>query len=274
MLTQEQLHQIHATQIQIMDAVHALCEKQNITYYMIAGSVLGAVRHGGFIPWDLDIDIAMLRPDYERFIQLCETQLDEQLCCLHWENNAKHSRPHAVICKKGTVLTLKYDCFNRHADNFGIYIDVFPLDNAPDEEKLRKKHAKQLLSLRKLKERRVPYSYSCDVWRRAVHYTVSFLLSWLPIKTINRYQQQLMQKYRDQQTSCICSMASQYAYEKQCMPRSIYGKPVLLEFEGRRYYAPEKYEAYLTRLYGDYMQLPPEEKRQANLEVYAEVEIL
>ena len=66
-------------------------------------------------------------------------------------------------------------------------------------------------------------------------------------------------------------MASQYAYAKQCMPREIYGTPTLLEFEGRKYYAPQQYRQYLTRLYGDYMQLPPPEKRQANLEFFTSV---
>ena len=67
-------------------------------------------------------------------------------------------------------------------------------------------------------------------------------------------------------------MASQYTYKKQCMPQEIYGTPVLLEFEGRQYYAPREYTQYLTRLYGDYMQLPPPEKRQANLEIFTAVE--
>ena len=69
-------------------------------------------------------------------------------------------------------------------------------------------------------------------------------------------------------------MASQYAYKKQCMPRDIYGTPVLLPFEGREYYAPERYTEYLTRLYGNYMELPPIEKRQSNMEIYSKVEYL
>jgi lipopolysaccharide cholinephosphotransferase len=81
-----------------------------------------------------------------------------------------------------------------------------------------------------------------------------------------------MQKYSGETTQCLCSMASQYAYHKQCMPAGIYGKPVLLEFEGRAYYAPEQYREYLTRLYGDYNKLPPEEKRQANLELHHSIE--
>ena len=69
-------------------------------------------------------------------------------------------------------------------------------------------------------------------------------------------------------------MASRYAYAKQCMPREIYGTPISLEFEGRQYYAPSQYIPYLERLYGDYMQLPPLEKRQANLEVFASIEYI
>ena len=79
---------------------------------------------------------------------------------------------------------------------------------------------------------------------------------------------------RTEETKCICSMASHYSYAKQCMPREIYGTPVLLEFEGRQYYAPAQHNEYLQRLFGDYMQLPPEEQRQANLEIFTSIEYI
>jgi len=271
LLTQEQLQGIQNVQLEIMDSIHSLCQCHGIQYYLIAGSVLGAVRHGGFIPWDLDVDIAMLRPDYEKFRTVCQSALDDRFCFMDCKTNPDHTRPHAVICKKGTQLKLKYDAYNKINENFGIYMDIFPLDNAPDDEKLREKQAKKLKKLRKLKELRIPYCYSNKKSRRLVHCGISACLSWLPVRTINRWQQKLMQTYNDRETTCVCSMASQYAYKKQCMPREIYGTPTLLDFQGRQYYAPEKYLEYLTRLYGDYMQLPPPEKRQANLEIFASV---
>lgn len=270
-MTIEELRKIGHVQLDIMDEIHRICETEKITYYIIAGTLLGAVRHGGFIPWDLDIDIGMQREDYERFKEACAKHLSAPYAYLDHENCRCFPRPHALISRTDTQVVVKYDLKNPMLMNLGIYVDVFPLDNAPDDLSLRKKQAKALLKIRKFKSYRIPYSYSRKTWKRYAHYLVSFLLSWIPVRVVNWYQQNQMKKYRFKNSTHICSMASQYAYEKQCMPREIYGTPVLLEFEGRKYYAPEKYKEYLRRLYGNYMQLPPEEKRQANLSYYTYV---
>lgn len=273
-MTQEELRKIGLLQMDIMDEVHAVCQKNGIVYYMIGGTLLGSVRHKGFIPWDLDIDIAMPREDYERFKQVAKTQLRERFTYIDYENCRNHIRPHALVIRNDTRIHFKYDSVNPKLHDLGVYIDIFPLDNAPDNEKLRKAQAKMLKNIRRLKEYRTFYSYSYKAWRRCAHYLISLLLCWIPIRGINQYQQKQMQKYRHEETKCICSMASHYSYAKQCMPREIYGTPVLLEFEGRQYYAPAQYTEYLQRLFGDYMQLPPEEQRQANLEIFTSIEYI
>ncbi len=273
-MTQEELRKIGVIQLEILDELHRICEKHGITYYMIAGTLLGAVRHKGFIPWDVDIDIAMPREEYERFARIAGEELQEQYTYVNHNTFTDYVRPHALVVKNDTVIHMKYDHLNPKLYDLGVYVDIFPLDNAPDSEKLRRRQASQLKKFRWLKDHRIPYCYSYKAWRRYVHYAASFLLSWIPMKAINRKQQKLMQKYRGQETKCICSMASQYPYAKQCMPKEIYAEPVLLEFEGRQYYAPKEYTQYLTRLYGDYMQLPPPEKRRSNLEIFTSVELL
>lgn len=273
-MTQEQLREIGALQLDIMDEVHRICVKHGITYYMLAGTLLGAVRHRGFIPWDLDIDIGMPREDYERFREIAPREAAKRFGYLDHNSYRNYIRPHALMVRRDTRIHLKYDRFNRKVMDLGVYIDIFPLDNAPDGEKQRIAHDKKLKKLRRIKDIRNPYCYSGNGFRRFVHGTLSVLHWWRSIKGLNRKQQKWMQKYRYQDTKCICSMASQYAYKKQCMPKEIYGAPVLLEFEGRMYYAPREYTQYLTRLYGDYMQLPPPEKRQANLEIFTGVEFI
>ncbi|MBQ7050738.1 MAG: LicD family protein [Firmicutes bacterium] len=271
-MTQEELRQIGEVQLDIMDEVHRICVNHNLTYYMIAGTLLGAVRHRGFIPWDLDIDIGMPRKDYEKFREIARNEALDRFTYMDYESCKNYIRPHALMVRNDTRIHLKYDRWNRNVMDLGVYIDIFPLDNAPDEEKLRAKQDKKLKKLRRIKDMRLPYCYSGNAFRRFVHAGISFLLSWRSVQKLNRKQQAWMQKYSHCDTKCICSMASQYTYKKQCMPREIYGAPVLLEFEGRQYYAPREYTRYLTRLYGDYMQLPPPEKRQANLEIFTSVE--
>lgn len=273
-MTQEELKNLGLIQLDIMDEVHRICEKNNITYYMIGGTLLGSVRHKGMIPWDVDIDIAMPREAYERFCQIAPIQLESQYSYVDYNTFPNYMRPHALVVRNDTRIHMKYDHLNPHMYDLGVYVDIFPLDNAPDDEKKRQKQAKKLVRIRKFKDLRIPYSYSRKKIRRYVRYGISFLLSWMPIRKINAYQQKVMKQYNGQKTACICSMASHYSYAKQCMPREIYGTPVLLEFEGRQYYAPAQHIEYLQRLFGDYMQLPPEEKRQANLEVFASMEYL
>ena len=270
-MTVEELRKIGLIQLEIMDEVHNICEEEQITYYMIGGTLLGAVRHSGFIPWDLDIDVGMPREDYERFKKICSKRLQYPYVYLDHTQCRTFFRPHAVISRMDTRISIKYDDVNPKLLDLGIYIDIFPLDNAPDDSKLRQKQSERLLKIRKFKSIRIPYSYSHKKWKRYAHYAVSAALFWIPVRKINQYQQDQMQKYRYQKTKCICSMGSQYAYSKQCMDREIYGEPVLLDFEGRKYYAPANYKAYLTQLYGDYMKLPPEEKRKANLEIFTGV---
>ena len=271
-MTQEELREVGAIQLDIMDEVHRLCVKHNLTYYMIAGTLLGAVRHQGFIPWDLDIDIGMPRADYERFREIARNEAAERFTYMNHESYRNYIRPHALMVRNDTKIHLKYDQWNRKVMDLGVYIDIFPLDNAPDEENLRAAQDRKLKKIRRFKDMRLPYCYSSNAFRRFVHSGIVFLLRWRSVKKLNEKQQKWMQKYSFQQTQCICSMASQYTYKKQCMPREVYGTPVLLEFEGRQYYAPREYTQYLTRLYGDYMQLPPVEKRQANLEIFTSVE--
>lgn len=273
-MTHEDMKRISAIQLKIMDEVHRLCMENNITYYMIGGTLLGAVRHGGYIPWDVDIDIAMPREDYEVFEKICKTLLSENYDYVNYKTFRNYIRPHALVTHTGSRIHPKYDCVNPKLMDLGIYIDIFPLDNAPEDGGLQKKHAESLLRLRKFKDRRLMYCYSYSRLRRYIHYMVAALLSWISVERINEYQQKLMQKYREEQTGYLCSMGSRYKYEKQCMPREIYGQPVLLDFEGRQYYAPAQYEEYLRRLYGDYMRLPSVEEQQANLELYTSVEFL
>ncbi len=274
-MTQHDLDRIKNTQLQIMDSIHRFCTENDIVYYIIGGTLLGAVRHKGFIPWDIDIDIAMQRQDYEKFKCLWMSRMNEQYRYYDHTMTKNYWRPHAIVFDTNTRIHIKNDSNNKNVDKTGVYIDIFPLDNAPDNEKLRDKQTKKLIKIRKFKAYRIPYSYSKKKIKIFAHRCVSLILSMIAsVPFINRLQQQEMSRYNGSHTECLCSMASQYSYKKQCMPRDIYGKPVLLMFEGREYYAPEKYVEYLTRIYGNYMELPPIEKRQANLEIYSKIEYL
>ena len=126
------LHRLHNVELEIMDEIHRICTKNNISYFLDSGSALGAIRHGGFIPWDDDMDIGLLREDYNRFIEIAKKELSDGFALQTFQNDANYYKLSAKIHKIGTFYPeedaedYKYQC---------IFVDVFPFDFAPDDIK-------------------------------------------------------------------------------------------------------------------------------------------
>ncbi len=262
---------LQCVQMEIMDEVHRICCENSVNYYIIGGTALGAVRHGGYIPWDLDIDIAMPRADYERFAEICTSELSKRFVYRDYKNTSAFSHPHALVCIKNTYLTVKSSKYNPKDENLGIYLDIFPLDNAPSDKLLQQSQIAELEKIKRIKLWKRAYRYRRNFKNTVVKKLVSMLIFWTDVDKLNYNFDKVSRKYEDSDTGLWCSMSSHYSYSKQCMPSSVYGKPQLIKFENREYYAPEKLDDYLTRIYGDYMKLPPEEERQANLGYFEEV---
>ncbi len=271
----ENLKQVQECLLEIMDEIHSICINNGIVYYLLGGSALGAVRHKGFIPWDMDIDIGMPRKDYEKFADVCKSELSLKLKYVDFKSVENYYMPHALVIMQDTTIYLSPDYY-RIPKQEHVLVDIFPLDCAPDEENERQKQKKELQRLSKIQSRK-----ECILYKRntpieiAVKKFIQFGLKLTyPIKKVNSDQDKVMRRFDAMETKCICSMASQYAYEKQCMEREIYGNPRLMEFSGRLYYVPEQTERYLTRIYGkNFMSLPPIEKRYRPNEYIAKFEL-
>jgi lipopolysaccharide cholinephosphotransferase len=172
------------------------------------------------------------------------------------------------ICIKGTRLE---DPYSKHLkSNQGAYIDVFPLDNVPDDEEMLKKQERSIKTI----DRLMSYK-ACRIYRKGpfnsvliVKKILKVLLFPVPLSFLQRCRERAMKEYAEQTTLRVCSTVSQYGYKKQVMPRHIYGEPVLLEFEGGMYPAPQEWDTYLKQIYGDYMTWPSEDKRKPLFEVY------
>ena len=255
---------LHTKQIEIMDSIHKVCLDNNINYYLIAGSCLGAIRHKGFIPWDVDIDIAMPREDYDRFFSDACKQLPSKFVAHTYKTDEVFSKPHGLVCLKDSVLLTKADIDNSQMPEFGIFIDVFPLDKCPDDKNLQRKHKRDYLFFRKVRFFKMSRTYRENGFIvKLIKYFIRFLFLPLSYKRINGWQEKVMTRYKDLNPCHLwCSMASKYPYEKQLMDKSIYGKPTLGQFEDRYYFLPEKPKDYLAKLYKDYMKLPSEEEQE------------
>lgn len=245
-----------------MDAIHKVCRENGITYYLIGGSALGAVRHRGFIPWDVDIDIAMHRPQYEAFAQIAPRCLPEGYSYHDHRNTRNYFRPHATVTIDQVKAVLD-DGYYREKKEENLFIDIFPLDHAPDQLFLRERQAAEIRKLIKLHSRK-----ECILYQRnslaeiAAKRLIQAALLPYPLKRLEAKRDQVLTRYDGQETRCWCSMLSRYPYTKQCMPKAIYGRPVEMEFCGRKYCLPQQTGEYLERIFGEtYMELPPPEQR-------------
>ena len=269
-MTPEEFKKLQSVQLEIMDEFHRLCEECGIPYYLVAGSVLGAVRHGGFIPWDTDIDVGMRRADYDRFREVCVPKLGERFIYRNFENTPGFDRPHALICIKNTTLTSRYGKFNPDKENYGIFLDVFPLDNSPAAPEVRVGHERALLRAKRALYRKKAECFQHAPLKNFIKKAISFLM---PSKMdgLNRRLDEILRRYNGEETGFVGSFTSPYRYAKECMPTEVYGTPTPAAFEGRTYYIPERADAYLTQLYGNYMQLPSEEDRQESMTYFEDV---
>lgn len=250
-----ELEEMKQIQIQILDAVAAFCAKHKINYWLDCGTLIGAIRHKGYIPWDDDIDLGMLRPDYDRFMELFNKE-NEVYKAYSIENNSKFLYPFIKVLDTRTVL---YEP-DENGIKSSVNIDVFVYDNAPDNDK----------EVAKMYKRRNKYIALSNVRTRCflsngrpfVHFlkvvSYPFLLPFPKNYFVKKIAQN-SKKYKDVQTKRIGNFTS---ITKLCCDKNLFSDFISVEFEGKQYPAPIGYDAWLKAFYGDYMQLPPEEKRK------------
>lgn len=245
-------------QKEILKEVHIFCEKNNIEYFLFVGTLLGAVRHGGYIPWDDDIDICMKRADYNKFFETFNGYND-----FYKAINCNTDKECTVAFGKviDTRTILRED--NNFNVDIGVYIDIFPMDNLPQDTKKLKQLNKKINIYRKmLLLKTISISTDRASWKNAILRIGGLVLK--PIKTqfiIKRISKQAISFNDDENVGYIADISVLSYGEKEIFPIDFFDRAVDMEFEGDVFKAPEKYESVLTHLYGDYMELPPIEKR-------------
>ena len=257
-LTVQQLKQI---QLNILLEVAAFCDKNNIKYFLTAGTLIGALRHKGFIPWDDDIDLVMLRPDYERFIAEFNTRPMANTFKVVSPQNNNYPYAYAKVMDTSTVFIENSALFKQFP--MGVNIDLFPLDFLTDnyasaQTLLRQVYRyNRLLGIKSisLDKQRSWYKQTCLILLKGI--LKPFTINWLT-QRINK----LAQKYVSQTTSkYVGQIVLEAKGEREIVERAWFDSCVPVPFEGHSFAAPVGYDQYLKRLFGDYMQLPPKEKQ-------------
>lgn len=240
--------------------VRRICEKHNLQYYLVGGTALGAIRHQGFIPWDDDVDLGMPRKDYIEFLKICKTELYPQFTLQTPENTPIVVFPYAKIRLNNTVY--KEKSIENIEMHHGIFIDIFPLDNIPDNSIMQKvqKYGIKFTNAAKMSQTKMK---SPSRWKNGV---LALLNKVYSAGMIRKQYNFFMNLAANKETQKMGNLVGAYSYEKEAIDKSIFGSGVKLSFEGEAFLVPTKTKEFLTKIYGStYMELPKLEDRKNHM---------
>lgn len=269
-LSPEDLRTAQLLMLKILKEVHRVCEESGIRYFLSDGTLIGAVRHNGFIPWDDDIDISMLRSDYDRFCKIAPEKLGAEYFLQTDETDAGYGLYFAKVMLKHTRWIESYALGTSRAVS-GIYLDIFPFDKIPEDRKkwnaLRRKF-RLLDSVVKIKANYCEIKNVHGIFHKAYYCLKKVIGFLLPLKFWVAKRTGLCVKYEALSASFVFARYQVFARrgeaEKDLNVADNFMSLVLHDFEGEQFYIPEKYDAVLKHYYGDYMTLPPPEKRRSH----------
>ena len=236
------LEQLKKARVEFLDVVVKFCDEHNIGYFLNFGTLLGAVRHKGYIPWDDDIDIGMLRPDYDKFMAAFDDYNPRYACrCVDKDPQF------------GLLSGIAYD-------KRGVGIDIFCLDNAPDDERALKRMCARYFFYRILfgaKFRRISDKFlGRPFYQRVLGRILCAVMHSLPISAsyLRKKILNIAKMYQNEHTRRVGNFQGTILaiIEREKMANTVYA-----EFEGKQYKIPVGYDEWLRKLYGDYMKLPP-----------------
>ena len=257
----EDLRHLQEVEIEILQEIIRVCEENHISYFTYAGTTLGLIRHQGFIPWDDDIDLGMMREDYNRFLKIAPKALKQGYFLQHYSTEPNSPTYHAKVRKDGTKFVEKY-CkdINMHK---GIFVDIMPFDYAPDNKKEREVYAKKVRRARNLFVSKCTPKVTMEKnkYKRALKQMLRSIVHICLIPISKKYLferlEKIVQRYDSSPTKTIGTRGIAvdfYAYD-DVFPL------VNRRFENIEVSSPHNAEAVLAAGFGDWQQLPPKEKR-------------
>lgn len=249
--------ELKKTEIGILRYIDDICGKNKLTYFLSGGSLLGAIRHKGFIPWDDDLDIMMPRPDFMKLVKLLETG-DRYRCNFIYSKKDHYINFAKVVDKKTTLIETKMPLYE---EGLGVFVDIFPLDGLPNNVNTLKRYYRRIMFYRHMRnwaysENNNSTSTGQSLIKKMLH-PYARKKGWRYwVEKIDEYGR----KYDYDKAKYVGVPTSGYD-EREVFTKEAFSGVLRVPFEEYEFDIPVGYDEYLTKLYGDYMQLPPEDKR-------------
>ncbi len=263
-MANEQLEELHSIELELLKRFIEICRENHITYYVIGGTLLGAIRHGGFIPWDDDIDVAVPRDDYNRLIKIMTSLEDNNVGMLYYKvDHELYFYPAKVISKKYKIHDPRAVSGYSHP-----WIDVLPIDGKPNGKlrasifKLRMDMCRLLLAfcyIDRLRDINRPLAQRVLIKIGKV----CRLDRWIDSTKVKDMVDKILSSNQIEDCREIGTCMGAY-YFHEFVPKEYFGKGTTIKFCDMNVNAPELIDLYLKHMYGDYMELPPESKRQSS----------
>lgn len=259
LMSKENLDKLHKTEVEILDEFVRICNQYNLTYFLTGGTLLGAVRHKGFIPWDDDLDVGMPRKDYDKFIELCPKELDNKYTLDNKDTNPKYYLNFIKIRKKDTIFEQDFQV--NYNGPKGIWLDIFPYDNAYSNTTIKTaiqyKINRTIFSILHYKNK-----FFLSNRKLAIKKIISLLFQPISNKFLLDIQDKVLKwNANKEEYPYFVSLSTTYNYRTELIEKHKYLPTIKMQFEGKDYNVPKEYDYILHKVYGDYMILPPKEKQ-------------
>jgi lipopolysaccharide cholinephosphotransferase len=263
---EEGLKQLQKIELENLKKIIEICEENNLRYFLIGGSLIGVIRHHGFIPWDDDVDIGLPRPDYNKFVKIAKKYLPE-----HMDIKTLTSEPN-YKCYFTRLINNRRKIYWEHGQYtavIGVWTDVFPIDGLPTNPIHRKLHVFNV-NLHKALYKFTQIDYVTTNKKRPIYEKVLIKFAMLthigkllsPEKTLQKLDW-ILQKYDYDKAQYVWNFSGCYG-KREIVPKYQLGGERKDTFEGLSVSIPEGAEDYLMNIYGDYMKLPPIEERTSH----------
>jgi len=256
MLDTADVRDLQARELEILKKIDQICRRHDITYYLVYGTLIGVIRHQGFIPWDDDVDLMMTRDNYERFFAVRD-ELGEDFVVQDWRTTPDFWNFHPKVRQlrpKPYIDTLIEDA----TDKNGLFVDIFLLDYLPRQSSFSQTLMAILLDITRLTLSAKEYGHHDP--SRAIR-ALSRVARLVPKSLIARIMLWGSTRWNKGPHNWVVSYGAMMQHRTQVSPMAAYGEPVYRKFEDVEMPCPHNHDRLLREMYGDYMQLPPEDQR-------------